>query len=73
MESRNATGWPRRHELMDVDLDAYEENAEPDATDATQPAERPRERVAREEPVSVLNAAERAGIPLEELLPKLRP
>ena len=56
--------WPRRHELIDVDLDAYAEDADAPPSDVAQPAiEEPR--------VSLLEAAERAGIPLEELLHRL--
>ena len=56
--------WPRRHELIDLDLDAY-----PD--DETQPVEPVVENVVEQKPMSLLEAAERAGIPLDVLLPKL--
>jgi hypothetical protein len=59
--------WPRRHELFDVDLDAYADDEDTSARGEVQPVERQVE----PERVSVLEAAERAGIPLEELLPKL--
>lgn len=55
--------WPRRHELIDLDLDAYADDA--------QPAEHQVECAIEQKRVSVLEAAERAGVPLEELLPKL--
>ena len=58
--------WPRRHELMDVDLDAYA-----DEDDA--PVERQSQRVVEQQRVSVLEAAELARVPVEELLPKLIP
>lgn len=62
--------WPRRHELMDVDLDAYADDAPAQPSDAAESvAQSPGE--IEEEPVSTLEAAERAGVPLEELLLKL--
>ena len=63
--------WPRRHELFDVDLDAYADENDAAAPGEPQPAQPRVERKAEPERVSVLEAAERAGIPLEELLPKL--
>jgi hypothetical protein len=51
---------------MDIDLDAYADDEDASAPDDAQPAERPVEQRA-----SVLEAAERAGMPLDELLPKL--
>lgn len=64
--------WPRRHELIDLDLDQYAEEE-----DISKPAD-PRSTENPVKPVverrsSVLDAAERAGVPLEELLPKLDP
>ena len=60
--------WPRRHELFDIDLDAYADDEDTSKNDA-QPAEP--QVVIEQKRISVLEAAERAGIPLEELLPKL--
>jgi len=61
--------WPRRHELFDVDLDAYDDEIDVDV----KPSERQCEKAVEQKHVSVLEAAERAGIPLEVLLPKLDP
>ena len=55
--------WPRRHELVDVDLDAYADDADSPDSGESQPVEEKR--------VSTLEAAELARMPLEELLPKL--
>jgi hypothetical protein len=63
--------WPRRHELFDIDLDAYADEADTSAPGDVQPVARQVERAVEQERVSVLEAAERAGMPLEELLPKL--
>jgi len=57
--------WPRRHELFDVDLDAYD-----DESSETPPTVHQPEPPIEPKRVSALEAAERAGIPLEELLPK---
>lgn len=62
--------WTRRHELMDLDLDAYEEDAA-DAAEATRPAVHSPERPFELQGASLLDAAERAGMPLDPLLPKL--
>ena len=56
---------------MDVDLDAYSDDSDASESNAEQRADLRPEHVAQEKRGSVLNAAERAGIPLEELLPKL--
>ena len=63
--------WPRRHELIDLDLDAYADDA--DASEDVQAARYQLENIVEEKRVSLLDAAERAGIPLEALLPKLDP
>ena len=59
--------WPRRHELIDVDLDAYAD--EPSAAVAESQPEPP----AEAERISILDAADLARIPVQELLPKLSP
>ncbi|MGH7659571.1 MAG: hypothetical protein ACRENA_01465 [Vulcanimicrobiaceae bacterium] len=53
---------------MDLDLDAYAEDAETTESGKTQPLISPPPDPERP---SVLDAAERAGVPLEELMPKL--
>jgi hypothetical protein len=63
--------WPRRHELFDLDLDAYPDDEDTSARGEVQPVERQVESTIEQKRVSVLEAAERAGVPLEELLPKL--
>ena len=65
--------WPRRHELLDVDLDAYANDDEARESDNAQPADLHSEAATEEQQISSLEAAERAGIPLEVLLPKLDP
>lgn len=55
---------------MDIDLDAYADDSDDAESSQTQPVQPQVERV-EEKRVSILEAAERAGIPLEELLPKL--
>jgi len=57
---------------MDLDLDAYADDSETTASSEQQPVP-PHIEQTEEKHVSVLEAAERAGIPLEELLPKLDP
>lgn len=52
---------------MDIDLDAYADDEEKSEPHETQPVALPVE----PKRVSVLEAAERAGMPLDELLPKL--
>lgn len=63
--------WPRRHELIDLDLDAYADESDADALREAPQVARRSERRLEAMAVSVLDAAERAGVPLEELLPKL--
>ena len=61
--------WPRRHELMDVDLDAYADDAE---AAHTQPrSQAPEVEQAPEAKPSVLEAADLARVPSLELLRKL--
>lgn len=55
---------------MDLDLDAYADDSDDAESSATQPVQ---PQVEEQKRVSILEAAERAGIPLEELLPKLEP
>lgn len=55
---------------MDVDLDAYAEDAEAPAAGA-QPPEHPPERATERKNATALEAAELARVPLAELLPKL--
>lgn len=63
--------WPRRHELFDIDFDAYPDDEGISAPGDVQPVEPQVARASEKQRVSVLEAAERAGVPLEELLPKL--
>ncbi|HEY1727196.1 MAG TPA: hypothetical protein VGG22_02315 [Candidatus Baltobacteraceae bacterium] len=63
--------WPRRHELFDIDLDAYADEEDTSAHGEAQAEETRVEPAIEQKRVSVLEAAERAGMPLEELLPKL--
>jgi hypothetical protein len=63
--------WPRRHELIDIDLDAYADDGATSARDDVQSVEPQVDRAIEQKRISVLEAAERAGIPLEVLLPKL--
>ena len=49
---------------MDVDLDAYADEEDTQHPEPSPPAVEP-------EPVSILDAADLARIPVEELLPKL--
>ena len=62
--------WPRRHELIDVDLDAYADSEGPSGMPEAQPVQHPPVVAAEQPRISRLEAAELAGIPLEELLPK---
>ena len=64
--------WPRRHELIDVDLDAYADEAKTPESAEPRREERELRHAVEQKRVSVLEAAERAGIPLEELLRRLR-
>jgi hypothetical protein len=56
---------------MDIDLDAYADDEDTSARGEAQPIDCQVGRAIEQKRVSVLEAAERAGIPLEELLPKL--
>ncbi|GEM_PF-5171052 len=60
--------WPRRHELIDIDLDAYADDADAPLDRVAPQASRRELEAVEEVQVSSLEAAERAGIPLEELL-----
>ena len=58
---------------MDLDLDAYADDANAEEAGVTKLTEPAPENAVEEKRVSVLSAAERAGIPLDVLLPKLNP
>lgn len=56
---------------MDLDLDAYADDGDTSARSDVQPVDCQVGRAIEPKRISVLEAAERAGIPLKELLPKL--